>query len=158
MFATLHNSTDNPSTLSHSVHPSLSVVGGDGGWTSYQTFKKGGFNLGQQVGDKFTKLSKIDFSMEWFIADFLQFFTNKRQNLAFGWTAGYSPSNRIISGIFLKFSDFIRSWVLSRSATPEHSLSGGNNLVPFHLWWRQIVLKSKKVSKCFVQDCLKISF
>ena len=37
-----------------------------------------------------------------------------------------------------------------------HSLSGDNNLVPFHLWWREIVLKSGKVSKCFVQDCLKI--
>ena len=34
-----------------------------------------------------------------------------------------------------------------------HSLSGDNNLVPFHLWWRQIVLKSEKVYKCFVQDC-----
>ena len=27
------------------------------------------------------------------------------------------------------------------------------NLVPFHLWWKKIVLKSGKVSKCFVQDC-----
>ena len=32
-------------------------------------------NLGQKVGDKLTKLSKIGFSMEWFKADFLQFFT-----------------------------------------------------------------------------------
>ena len=32
-------------------------------------------NLGQKVGDKLTKLSKIGFSMEWFTADFLQFFT-----------------------------------------------------------------------------------
>ena len=55
-----------------------------------------------------TKLSKIGFSMECFIADFLRFFTKKRQNLAFGWTAGYSPSNQSISGIFL-----------SRSATRE---------------------------------------
>ena len=43
------------------------------------------YNLGQKVGDKFTKLSKIGFSMECFTADF--------QNLAFGWTPGYSPSN-----------------------------------------------------------------
>ena len=34
-----------------------------------------------------------------------------------------------------------------------HSLSGDDNLVPFHLWWRQTVLKSEKISKCFVQDC-----
>ena len=37
-----------------------------------------------------------------------------------------------------------------------HSLSGDNNLVPFHLLWREIVLKSEKVYQCFVQDCLKI--
>ena len=36
-----------------------------------------------------------------------------------------------------------------------HSLSGDNNLVPFHLWWRKIVLKSEKVYKYFVQDCLE---
>ena len=41
-------------------------------------------NLGQKVGDKLTKLSKIGFSIERFTADFLQFFTKKRQNLAFG--------------------------------------------------------------------------
>ena len=33
-----------------------------------------------------------------------------------------------------------------------HALSG-DNLVLFHLWWRKIVLKLKKVCKCFVQDC-----
>ena len=26
-------------------------------------------------------------------------------------------------------------------------------LVPFNLWWREIVLKSEKVYNCFVQDC-----
>ena len=40
-------------------------------------------NLGQKVGDKLTKLSKIGFSIERFTADFLRFFTKKRQNLAF---------------------------------------------------------------------------
>ena len=39
-------------------------------------------NLGQKIGDKLTKLSKIGFSMECFTADFLRFFTEKRQNLA----------------------------------------------------------------------------
>ena len=67
------------------------------------------YNVGQKVGDKFTKLSKIDFSMECFTVDFLQFFAKKRQNLALGWTAGSSPSNPSISGIFLKFSNSLRS-------------------------------------------------
>ena len=67
------------------------------------------YNLGQKVGDKFPKLSKIGFSMECFIADFLQIFTQKRQNLALGWTAGNSPSNPSISGIFFKFPNFRQS-------------------------------------------------
>ena len=33
----------------------------------------------------------------------------KRQNLAFGWAAGYSPSNPSISGVFLEFPNFLRS-------------------------------------------------
>ena len=49
------------------------------------------YNLGQRIRDKFPNLSKIDFSMECFTADFSQFFTKKRQNLAFAWAAGYSP-------------------------------------------------------------------
>ena len=55
-------------------------------------------NLGQKVGDKLTKLTKIGFSIEFSAAD---------QNLVFGWTAGYSPSNPSISGIFLKFPNFL---------------------------------------------------
>ena len=31
--------------------------------------------------------------MAGFTADFLQFFTAKRKNLAFGWPGGYSSSN-----------------------------------------------------------------
>ena len=46
------------------------------------------YNLGQNVGDKLTKLSKIGFPMECFTADFLRFFTKKRQNLALGWWLG----------------------------------------------------------------------
>ena len=42
------------------------------------------YNLGHKVGDKFTKLSKLGFSMECFTADFLQFFAKKRQNVVFG--------------------------------------------------------------------------
>ena len=47
--------------------------------------------------------------MECFTADFLQFFTKKCQNLALDLTAGYLPSNPSISGIFLKFPNFLRS-------------------------------------------------
>ena len=67
------------------------------------------YNLGQKVGDKFTKLSKISFSTECFTADFLQFFTKKRHNLAFEWTTGNLPSNPSISGIFLKFPNLLGS-------------------------------------------------
>ena len=66
-------------------------------------------NHGRKVGDKFTKLNKTGFSMECFTPDFLKFFIKKRQNLAIGWTAGYSPSYPSISGIFLKFPNFLRS-------------------------------------------------
>ena len=37
-----------------------------------------------------------------------------------------------------------------------HSISCHNNVVPFHLCWRQIAVTNEKVCKCFVQDCLKI--
>ena len=67
------------------------------------------YNLGQKVGEKLTKFSKIGFSVKCFTADFLRFFTKKHQNLAFGWTAGYLPSNASISGIFLKFPNFLSS-------------------------------------------------
>ena len=66
-------------------------------------------NLGQKVGEKLTELSKIGYSMECFTAEFLRFFTKTCQNLAFGWTAGYSLSNPSVSGIFLKFPNFLKS-------------------------------------------------
>ena len=66
------------------------------------------YDLRQKVGDKFTKLSKIGFSMECFTAIFLRFFTEKYQNVTFGWTAGYSPSNPSVSEVFLKFPSFLR--------------------------------------------------
>ena len=77
-------------------------------WILFQ-FSPGPRNLGQKVVEQFTKLSKIGFSMGCFTADFLRFFTEKRQNLAFGWTARYSPSDPSILGIFLKFTNFLRS-------------------------------------------------
>ena len=86
-------------------------------------------NLGQKVGDKFTKLGEIGFSMVCFTADFLRLFTEKRQNLFFGWMGEYSPSNTSISEIFLKFPNFRRSSVLSRSAVREATRT-------FTLWWK----------------------
>ena len=66
-------------------------------------------NLGEGVRDRFTDLSKIGFSMECFAADFLRFFTKKRQTLALGCAAGYSPLNPSISGIFFKFPNFLNT-------------------------------------------------
>ena len=51
--------------------------------------------------------------MECFAAGFLQFFTERHQNLAFEWLGGFLPPNPRISRISL------RSEVLSRSATCE---------------------------------------
>ena len=33
--------------------------------------------------------------------------------------------------------------------------SDGNNLVPFHFWWRETILKGKYISKYFVTGCCK---
>ena len=51
------------------------------------------YNIGKKVVNKFTKLSNIGLSMECFTADVFQFFSKKSQNLAFGWAAGYLPSD-----------------------------------------------------------------
>ena len=59
---------------------------------------------------KFTKLSKISFSMQCFTADFCSWFSqHKYQNLTFGWLTGCVLSNPSISGIFLKLPHFLRS-------------------------------------------------
>ena len=47
------------------------------------------------------------FRVEWFRADFLQFFSKKRLTLVIGWTAKNLPSNPSISGSFFKFSNFL---------------------------------------------------
>ena len=44
-----------------------------------------------------------------FYSWYFAIFTKKCHNLAFGWTAGYSPSNPSISAIFWKFPNFLRS-------------------------------------------------
>ena len=45
------------------------------------------YNLGQKVGDKFTKLSKIGFSMESFKADFFSVFYQKMSKFG-SWVDG----------------------------------------------------------------------
>ena len=55
-----------------------------------------------EVGDKFSKLNKICFSMEWFTGHLLQFFTTKRQNLTFRWTATIFYNKLLIPTQFLK--------------------------------------------------------
>ena len=57
--------------------------------------------------------------MERFTPNVLHFLIKTRQNVAFGWANGQSPSNPKISGIFLKFPNELRSEVLSRLATRE---------------------------------------
>ena len=46
------------------------------------------YNLGQKVGEKFTKLSKTSFSMKCFAAAFLHFFLQKTSKLGF-WVGGW---------------------------------------------------------------------
>ena len=76
--------------------------------------------------------------MKCFTANIFQFFAEKSKNLDLGWLAEYSPSNTSISGIFFKFRNFLRASVLSysaaREATRTFTLSGDDNLVPFHFW------------------------
>ena len=74
------------------------------------------YNLGQKAVDKFAKLSTIGFSTEYFTAGFF-LFTKKRQTLALGWPAEYFSSNPSISAIFIKFPNFLKSWLLSLLAT-----------------------------------------
>ena len=66
-------------------------------------------NLGQKLGDKLTKLSEIGFAMECFTSEIFVIFSQKCQNLAFGLRARFSLSNPSISGISMKFPNFLRS-------------------------------------------------
>ena len=69
----------------------------------------------------------------------------------------YLPPNPSISGIFFKFPNFAnpRSYVVRQfmwQLVNSHSVD--DNLVLFRLWWREIMLRSEKVYKYFVQDCI----
>ena len=55
--------------------------------------------------------------------------------------------------IFLIFPNFLRSWVLSRSATRE-----ANSHASFDLWWTENLVKYQKCSKYYVHGCSRCFF
>ena len=76
--------------------------------------------------------------------------TSQRGFWVVSWVLG-TTSSKLFSD-FLEIPWFPKILSLSCSATMKqlvHSLSGVNNLIPFHLWWREIVLKREKLYKCF---------
>ena len=87
-------------------------------------------NPGKDIVEKSTKLSYIGFSIEC------------GQLSSFPWI----PS---ISGISLKFRNFLRSWAVWQFVWKLVYSPCGDNLVSFHLWWTEIELKCKKVYKYF---------
>ena len=64
-------------------------------------------------------------------------FLTKASKFGFWVSARYSSSNSSTPRTFLKFPKIIKFG----NSQLLHSLSGDNNLVPFHLWWREIVLR-----------------
>ena len=73
--------------------------------------------------------------------DLVQFLTAIEKSLIMKGRLGTSLCHSSIFEIFLEFQHFLRSEVFSCSATHEtlvHSISGDNNLAPFHLSWREI--------------------
>ena len=73
-----------------------------------------------------------------FYSWFFGLFYKKTYNLDLGLPSRCSPSNSNTWEISLKCSNFLRSLVL---------------ILLFNLWWEEIVVKSEKVYKCFVQNC-----
>ena len=60
---------------------------------------------------------------------------------------------QVFSWNFLILQD-PKSWVVRQLVRQLiHLLSADNNLVSFYLWWKEIVLKRKKIYKCFDQNC-----
>ena len=64
-------------------------------------------------------------------------FLTKASKFGFWVSARYSSSNSSTPRTFLKFPKIIKFG----NSQLLHSLSGDNNLVPFHLWWKEIVLR-----------------
>ena len=94
-------------------------------------------------------LSNISFSMKYVRPAFSQFSSTNAKICLLGVQLGTRHQIQVFQGF---------SWISSFAKIVSfksfvHSLSSDNNLVTFHLWWRKIVLKRKKVYKYFVQDC-----
>ena len=97
---------------------------------------------GENIVGKFTNASEIGVSLV-FHSRFLAILLHNCRNSAFGWSDDL-PSIRSFSGICLKSSNFLKSSVLSRSATHEAICTftfGDNIVVPIHLLWMEIVRK-----------------
>ena len=58
------------------------------------------YNLGQEVVNKLTKLSKIGFSMESFKADFLKFFSESVNTWLMGDRLGTRHQIQVLQGFF----------------------------------------------------------
>ena len=78
----------------------------------------GNCNLWQNIVEKSTKLSNTDFQWN-FTADFLQFCRTNVKIFPLDGRLSTCQSIASISGICLRFSNSLRSYVLSRSATRE---------------------------------------
>ena len=84
---------------------SIMIIIGDTNLTYYNEKSAFLHNLGQNIVDKFMKLSKIGFYIECVTADFSQFTsTPVKVCLVVGWALAIIPG---ISEIFLKFSNLI---------------------------------------------------
>ena len=64
-----------------------------------KSFLEQTYSLGQGVRDKFTKLSKIDFSMDCFTADFLRLFTESVKIWLFGGRLGTRHQIQAFQGL-----------------------------------------------------------
>ena len=67
------------------------------------------YNPGQNIVDKSTKLSKIGFSMKWFTVDFSQFYNTTVEICLLCGRLNTFLSIPSVSGISLKFPNFLRS-------------------------------------------------
>ena len=95
---------------------------------------------------KFVKLSRIGVSLGCSTAYFY-WFSSRSPGV---WLSGGLPSILGFPEIFLKFSNFLRLLVPSRSDSRELTRTftfNDENLVSIYLWWRKIVLKREKIKK-----------
>ena len=105
-------------------------------------------NVGQNIVDKYIKLSKVGFSMECFTADFLQFLSTTVKICLLGGRLDTCHQFQALQGFS---SNFLISWEPKSWAVWQlvrqlvYSPFGDNDLVPFHFWWREIVPKGPQM-------------